>query len=154
MVRTDGTVKTSGYNSQDELGIGDTANGYRVDGPVDVLAESCAATPCAAVLASMEMLVSNNSLSTLGLRNGRIYGWGSPTYGMLGSGYGPGQTQPFPRLLPFSVAGITDLSSSYNHALAIGPGNAVYAWGSGLRGALGDGVDGGTRTTPQLITLP
>jgi alpha-tubulin suppressor-like RCC1 family protein len=49
---------------------------------------------------------------------------------------------------------MTAISAANGHALAIGPGNAVYAWGSGLRGALGDGVDGNTRTTPQLVTLP
>jgi alpha-tubulin suppressor-like RCC1 family protein len=154
VVRADGSVRTSGYNQSDELGIGDTASGFRVDGPVDVLAESCTQTTCTTPLTGITSLASNNSLTTLGVKNGQIIGWGSPVNGMLGAGYVPGQTQAFPRLLPFSLDQVTAVSTSYNHALAIGAGNAVYAWGSGLRGALGDGIDGSSRTTPQFVTLP
>ena len=154
VVRADGSVRTSGYNGSDELGLGDTASGFRIDGPVDVLAESCTVTTCTTPLTGITSLASNNSLTTLGIKSGQIVGWGSPANGLLGPGYGPGQTQPFPRLLPFSLDQVTAISSAYNHAMALGAGDAVYAWGSGLRGALGDGVDGNTRTSPQLVTLP
>ena len=154
VVRADGSVRTSGYNGSDELGLGDTASGFRVDGPVDVLAESCTVTTCTTPLTGITALASNNSLTTLGIKSGQLVGWGSPVNGLLGPGYGPGQNQSFPVLLPFSLDQVTAVSTAYAHALAIGAGNAVYSWGSGLRGALGDGVDGSTRTSPQLVTLP
>jgi alpha-tubulin suppressor-like RCC1 family protein len=49
-----------------------------------------------------------------------------------------------------AASGFTALSASDKHALVIGPGNAVYAWGSNLRFALGDTRD---RTAPTLVTV-
>ena len=79
-----------------------------------------------------------------------ILGWGSRGSGLLGpvaSG-----SQPFPRPVDSpGVSGFTALSASHRHALVIGPGNAVYAWGSNLRFALGDTQD---RAAPTLVTVP
>ncbi|MCA3243563.1 MAG: hypothetical protein ING89_19935 [Rubrivivax sp.] len=62
---------------------------------------------------------------------------------------------PFPRPVASpGLSGFTELSASNVHALVIGPGNVVYAWGSGLRGALGDGIDGSSRTAPGMVTVP
>lgn len=152
-IRTDGTVFTSGYSGNTELGTGDVP-AATYNGPLQVIAETCTATPCTSFLTGVDAIVSTNSLATLALRSGQIYGWGRNLNGLLGlpAGFPPAQV-PYPRLVTASVA-MTAISASNIHALAIGPGNAVYSWGSGLRGALGDGVDGNTRTTPQLVTLP
>jgi hypothetical protein len=74
-----------------------------------------------------------------------------------GSTLGPAASgaQPFPRpVASQGVSGFTALSASNVHALVIGPGNVVYAWGSGLRGALGDGIDRSSRTPPGMVSVP
>jgi hypothetical protein len=151
-IRTDGTVFASGYSNNAELGTGDVP-AATYNGPLQVIAETCTATPCSSFLTGVDQIVSTDSLATLTLRSGQIYGWGRNVNGLLGLPSGTPAQVPYPRLVPASVA-MTAISAANGHALAIGPGNAVYAWGSGLRGALGDGVDGNTRTTPQLVTLP
>lgn len=151
-IRTDGTVFASGYSNNVELGTGDVP-AATYNGPLQVIAETCTATPCTSFLTGVDAIVSTNSLATLALRSGQIYGWGRNLNGLLGLPSGTPAQVPYPRLVPASVA-MTAISASNVHALAIGPGDAVYAWGAGQRGALGDGVDGNTRTTPQLVTLP
>lgn len=151
-IRTDGTVFASGYSNNTELGTGDVPAGT-YNGPLQVIGEACTATPCTSFLTGVDAIVSTNSLATLALRSGQIYGWGRNLNGLLGLPSGTPSQVPYPRLVPASVA-MTSISASNIHALAIGPGNAVYSWGSGLRGALGDEVDGNTRTSPQLVTLP
>ncbi len=151
VVRVDGSVMSSGYNSSDELGLGALVSGTQVNGPLPLLATSCAATPCTSLISGVTVLVSNDSQSTLALQAGQILGWGSGAQGLLGPGVAGNQKQSYPRPVPTPISGFTALSSAQGHALAIGPGQVVYAWGSGLRGALGDGVDGSQRSAPQEV---
>jgi alpha-tubulin suppressor-like RCC1 family protein len=151
-VRADGSVMTSGYDATGELGLGSVIGGS-ILGPLPVLAESCTGLPCADVLTGVTAIVGTTTGATLALKNGMILGWGARDSSGL---RGPGVTahQPFPRAVPSTVTGFTALSASHAHALVIGPGNVVYAWGSGLRGALGDGMNGGMRTEPGMVTVP
>jgi alpha-tubulin suppressor-like RCC1 family protein len=150
VVRADGSVMTSGYDNTGELGLGSVVGGSTL-GPLPVKAESCAALPCADVLSGVTAIAGTTAGVTLALKSGQILGWGAAANSLRG----PGATgnQPFPRPVPSAVAGFTALSASNAHALVIGPGNVVYAWGSGLRGALGDGANGNTRTAPGLVTI-
>jgi hypothetical protein len=150
VVRADGSVMTSGYDGFGELGLGSVIGGSTL-GPVAVRAETCASLPCADTLTGVTALASGNGAATLALKNGQILGWGSRGSGLLGPVASGGQPFPRPVASP-GVSGFTALSASNLHALVIGPGNVVYAWGSGLRGALGDGVDGNTRTAPGMVT--
>jgi alpha-tubulin suppressor-like RCC1 family protein len=149
VVRADGSVVTSGYDGAGELGLGSVIGGSTL-GPVAVRAETCTSLPCADALTGVSALASGNSVATLALKNGQILGWGSRTSGLLGpvaSG-----SQPFPRLVASpGVSGFTALSVSNTHALVIGPGNVVYAWGSNLRFALGDTQN---RDAPTMVTVP
>ena len=122
-------------------------------GPVAVKAETCASLPCADNLTGVTALASGNGAATLALKNGQILGWGSRGSGLLGPVVSGGQSFPRPVASP-GVSGFTALSASNLHALVIGPGNVVYAWGSGLRGALGDGIDGSSRTAPGMVSVP
>jgi alpha-tubulin suppressor-like RCC1 family protein len=149
-IRADGSVMVSGYNWDDELGRGDLASGTYVAGPVPVLAETCSTTACAETLTGVTAIVSTNQTTTLALKNGQLLGWGSTANGLLGPV--TGTVQSYPRPVPSSVSGLSALSASHTHALVIGPGGVVYAWGYGIRGALGDGVDGNTRNAPGLVT--
>jgi alpha-tubulin suppressor-like RCC1 family protein len=60
----------------------------------------------------------------------------------------------YPRLLPASGDGWRAIAAGNAHAMAIAANGAVYTWGSGLRGALGNGVDGGSALAPTLVTVP
>lgn len=152
VVRADGSVVTSGYDGFGELGLGSVIGGSTL-GPVAVRAETCASLPCADTLTGVTALASGNGAATLALKNGQILGWGSRGSGLLGPVASGGQPLPRPVASP-GLSGFTALSASNVHALVIGPGNVVYAWGSGLRGALGDGVDGSSRTAPGMVTVP
>ena len=128
VVRADGSVMTSGYDNTGELGLGSVIGGSTLS-PRPVLAESCTSLPCADLLTGVTSIVGTTSGATLALKNGQILAWGArDTNGLRG----PGVTanQPFPRSLPSTVTGFTALSASNVHALVIGPGNVVYAWGS------------------------
>ncbi len=151
-VRADGSVMTSGYDNTGELGLGSVIGGS-ILGPLPVLAETCSSLPCADVLTGVTAIAATQTGATLALKNGQILGWGArDSNGLRGAGVTA--NQPFPRPVPSTVSGFTALSASYAHALVIGPGNVVYAWGSGTRGTLGDGVDGSTRTEPGMVTTP
>ena len=144
---TTASVVVSGYDGFGELGLG-TAGRGQSNGPLAVRAETCTSLPCADVLTGVSA-IANTSAATLALKNGRILGWGNPLWGLLGNGVTG--NQPFPRAVPSPAAsGFTALSASDKHALVIGPGNAVYAWGSNLRFALGDTRD---RSEPTLVTV-
>jgi alpha-tubulin suppressor-like RCC1 family protein len=149
VVRTDGTVMTSGYDSNGEMGLGSVVGGSTL-GPLPVKAETCTSLPCADVLTGVTAIVGTTSNSTLALKNGQILGWGGPGNGLRGNVTG---NQPFPRAVPSTVTGFSALSASNAHALAIGPGNVVYAWGNGTRGTLGDGLNN-TRPEPGMVTVP
>ena len=151
IVRNDGSVWTSGYDQSGEMGLG-AALTATTNGPVAVFAETCTTTGCADRLTGVTSIVSNDNWTTLALKGGHIYGWGNRQNGLLGAV----QVQPqlFPAEVVAPVSGFTAVASGGRHALAIGPSNTVYSWGSGLRGALGDGVDGNTRTAPALVLVP
>jgi Immunoglobulin I-set domain/ZU5 domain len=149
-IRSDGSVMASGYDGSGELGLGNPSQG-QVNGPLPVLAETCTSLPCANELTGVSAVESMfASLTTLALKNGQILGWGVAGNGLLG----PGVTgiQRFPRPVPSAVTGFTALSASWAHAVVIGPGNVVYGWGNGARGALGNGQSSGTVSAPTMVT--
>ena len=141
----------SGYDGNGELGLGSVVGGSTL-GPLPVKAESCTSLPCADALTGVSAIAGTTAGVTLALKNGQILGWGGRSNDLRGSG--ATTNQPFPRPVPSVVTGFSALSASNDHALVIGPGNVVYAWGSGLRGALGDGADGSSRTEPGMVTVP
>jgi hypothetical protein len=149
VVRADGSVVTSGYDGAGELGLGSVIGGSML-GPVAVLAETCTGLPCADTLTGVTALASGTSAATLALKNGQILGWGSRASGLLGPVASGSQPIPRPVASP-GLSGFTALSASNTHALVIGPGNVVYAWGSNLRFALGDIAN---RSAPTMVTVP
>ena len=149
VVRADGSVMTSGYDGTGELGLGSVIGGS-ILGPLPVLAETCTSLPCTDVLTGVTSIAGTAASATLALKNGQILGWGSRGSGMLGPVVSGSQLFPRPVSSP-GVSGFTALSASNRHALVIGPGNVVYAWGSNLRFALGNTQD---RAEPTLVTVP
>ncbi|MEQ1515217.1 MAG: dockerin type I domain-containing protein [Usitatibacteraceae bacterium] len=149
VVRADGPVVTSGYDINGELGLGSAIGGSTL-GPLPVLGETCASLPCADALTGVTAVASNTVLATLALKNGQILGWGKRASGLLGSN--TSGNQPFPRPVPSpGLGGFTALSTSNAHALVIGPGNVVYAWGNNASFALGGTQN---QTEPTMVTVP
>jgi alpha-tubulin suppressor-like RCC1 family protein len=145
LLRADGTVATSGRNENLELGLGNTATGTQNNGPLDVLAAP--GTP----LSGVEQIASTDVQVSLALRNGVIHTWGAANQSLRG---GEAVASGLPSVLVASGSGWRQLSASHDHALAVAANGAVYTWGRGLRGALGNGVDGGTLLAPNLVTVP
>ncbi len=149
-LRADGSVVTGGYSSAGSMGLGPVADNQNLPGPLPVLAETCTALPCAGVLNGVTAVAGSAANVTLALKNGRILAWGAANQPMLGNA----ARRDFPQPLANSGAGYTALSASNIHALVIGPGNAVYSWGSDLRNALGRRVDSGAPdTVPGLVSI-
>ena len=81
--------------------------------------------------------------------DGSLFGWGFNGSGQIGDG------TLLNRTTPVSVLGITQSTSvagCLNHSLAaVAPSGAVFAWGSRVNGALGDGLTTGIVNTPQVV---
>ena len=159
VLRDDGSISASGYNSDGELGTG-SGLGAAVDGPLSVLAETCTGLPCLSTLTGASAVVSNDALTTLVLKNGQLLGWGNRlSSGLLGVAdtTTTRAKQEFPVAIAPGLSGFSALSSGSSHALAIGPGNVVYSWGSNLRNALGEAsnnLPAGRQSTPTMVTVP
>jgi len=138
-IRSDGTLAVSGYELGGEFGLGSTGRSIYHNGPLPVAA------------GTLSSVAAIEESTTLAVRSGRIIGWGSGRYGLLGPGM---QDSNLPVDPGFDLDGVTQVSGGKWHALALGPEGIVYAWGSGYRGALGDGVDGNTRTQPEPVVFP
>lgn len=145
VLRADGSVLGSGRNDGGELGLGPQASGTVNNGPLPLLASPGVA------LDGVQALVSSQVQVSLALRQGRIYAWGAANQPMQG---GSPVRIDYPQLLPASGDGWRALSAGNAHALAIAANGAVYTWGNGLRGALGNGLDSGFVFAPNLVTVP
>jgi alpha-tubulin suppressor-like RCC1 family protein len=88
----------------------------------------------------------------LALANGTVSGWGinasANGSGVLGDGTTVNHTSPAP---VHNLTGITQIAGGAGHALALGAGGQVWAWGSNADGELGDGTLI-NRLTPQPIS--
>ncbi len=85
------------------------------------------------------------------LASGTVAGWGinasANGSGVLGDGTTVNHTSPAP---VHNLTGITQIAGGAGHALAIGSGGQVWAWGSNAEGELGDGTLI-NRPTPQPV---
>jgi hypothetical protein len=143
--RSDGSAFVSGRNDGGELGLGPQPSGTANNGPLPLLAGASVA------LDSVQALASTQAQVSLALRQGRILVWGRANQPLQG---GSTVQIDYPRLLPASGDGWRAIAAGNAHAMAIAANGAVYTWGSGLRGALGNGVDGGSALAPTLVTVP
>ncbi len=67
--------------------------------------------------------------------NGKVYTWGSDTYGKLGNGESSADV-----LIPTQIglSNIVDIEAGRYHMLAVGSNGHVYAWGKNTDGELGN----------------
>lgn len=136
-VMADGSIKGAGNNNGGNLGIGTTS--------ADVLTPTLLAAPTGA----SDVSTSYNYPNTMALVDGRLFYWGSG--GRFSNSV---QFTPIPINAPATP--LTGVSVASYHALAIGPGGAVYAWGDFSALGCGDYLANVCDNTqvPKLVTVP
>ena len=82
--------------------------------------------------------------------DGGVWSWGSGTFGKLG--HGDLQRQQLPKKVE-ALAGrrVVEVSAGDNHSLATTGDSAIFTWGRGGRGYLGNGDDLTNQLLPQKI---
>jgi alpha-tubulin suppressor-like RCC1 family protein len=111
-----------------------------------------------AVTARSTMVSVGQSHSCL-LRNGKAYCWGSNAYGQLGNSSTTASSVPVPVYTGGVLSGVTliQISAGGNGGVddftcALSAAGAVYCWGWGTSGNLGNGTTTTTQTTPVAVT--
>jgi alpha-tubulin suppressor-like RCC1 family protein len=84
--------------------------------------------------------------------DGRVYAWGSNSYGALGDGSVTDHTTPVVAALPTGATPIA-VAAGHMYSLAIMSNGKLYAWGNNTWGQLGDGTLS-SRTIPVSKNLP
>ncbi|HEX8434865.1 RCC1 repeat-containing protein [Archangium sp.] len=136
VLKEDGTVWTSGHNSQGQLGDGTTTN-YSV--PVQVQGLSHVTAIAAGWVHSVALK-----------DDGTVWAWGRNNWGGLGDG------TTTDRYVPVQVQGlsrITALAAGQGHSVALKEDGTVWAWGYNQAGALGDGSRTNRMTPVQVKGL-
>ena len=136
-VKSDGTVWTWGRNTVGQLGLGDTVD--RFD-PQEV---NTATKTWVAVAAGTDHTVVLNAV-------GELWAWGSNDNGRLGVGAVADTTVPAQVVNPVGIGAVkwSAVAAGGAHTLAIQSNGRLYAWGSNLKGQLGNslGVDSSVPT--------
>jgi Regulator of chromosome condensation (RCC1) repeat/ZU5 domain len=135
----DGSIKGAGTNIAATLAIGDVRYDIKVTTPT-VLQAPTGAT---------DLSAASGQASAMALVGGQLRYWGSSTR------FANAQ-QAVPIALAAPAAPLTALSVGGYHALAIGPGGAVYAWGSWNARGCGnyDSLNCSDTPVPTLVRLP
>ncbi len=107
--------------------------------------------PVAGLPSGVRQVASGGAYDLALLANGTVAAWGANDQanggGQLGDGTTVNHTSPAP---VHNLTGITQVAAGPGHALAIGAGGQVWAWGINTDGQLGDGTLV-TRLTPQPV---
>ena len=130
-----------GDNAYGQLGNGSTTQSTT---PVSVQLPS-------GVYAGRQLGRWDHSLAIGSDRN--LYAWGQNGFGQLGNGTTTDSSAPVAISLPGGVQA-TAVAAGLDDSVALGSNGLVYAWGDNSFDELGDGVSGGTSTTPVAVSLP
>jgi alpha-tubulin suppressor-like RCC1 family protein len=139
----DGTYRDWGTNGEGQLGIG-TQN-KPSDVPVAV------SLPARVRQVSQGGSAPGNGQTLALLTNGRLYAWGADRNGQLGDG--KTATQSSPKLItPPSGVTYRTLATSGGTSYGISTTGAVYAWGGGGEGQIGNGTTKGSLTPVEVAS--
>ena len=109
-----------------------------------------------AVIGSPEpMIAIGNQFVIVQDANGKLWGWGDNTNGVLGTAYSPQTgttiTSPIQLDLPANVTSVS-ISAGHDHVLMLASDGCVYAWGNNEYGQLGINNGGAMITSPTLVS--
>ena len=149
VLKSDGTVWAWGRNYYGQLGNG-TSITSAFPNPVQVMASE--GVPLTDVVA-----VEVGSDHSLVLKSdGTVWAWGYSQYGQLGNGVsGTASTELYPVQVKGAggsgyLTGVTAISASSSHNLALKNDGTVWAWGYNYEGQLGDGTNTLQNTPVQV----
>jgi alpha-tubulin suppressor-like RCC1 family protein len=133
---SDGNLYAWGWNRTGQVGNGTTNDQTR---PVLI--------PMPAGVTSWLAIAAGNAHSLALGSDGHLYAWGINGYGTLGlggdaSGQPPWLTTPQQVFRPTNLLGWKSVSAGFQHNLAIGSDDQLYAWGDNTYGELGIGRAG------------
>ena len=163
-LRTSGPARTTGHTrllaggqlpSRALYGWGGNDSGQVGNGTVGGGSATGVTTPAqisAGPTTTMTSVAAGGAFSVGLTTTGAVEAWGSGLLGELGTGSTTSAASPTAVKLPAGTV-VTQLAAGASHALALTSTGAVYAWGSGTDGQLGDGSTG-TRSTPTPVDLP
>lgn len=141
VVADDGTVWVWGANGEGQFGNGTTVSSTT---PVQVTG---------LIGRTIVGLSTGAAAHTLALDStGTVWAWGANGVGQLGDGTTTDRWSPV-SLPSISGIGVTDLSASPSHSLALTSAGRVWAWGTNLAGQLGDGTTISRSTPAQIAAL-
>jgi alpha-tubulin suppressor-like RCC1 family protein len=134
-IKTDGTLWTWGLNNCGVLGDGTTINR---SSPGTVTGFGSAWCQISGARYHMQGIKTDGTLWT----------WGINRCGVLGDGTFAARCSPG----TVSGGGITwcQVSGGYQHAIAVKTDGTIWAWGYRLGGRLGNGIDYGSKSTPEI----
>jgi alpha-tubulin suppressor-like RCC1 family protein len=139
----DGKYRDWGTNGKGQLGIG-TQN-KPSDVPVTV------SLPARVRQVSQGGSVPGNGQTLALLTNGHLYAWGDDKNGQLGDG--KTATQSSPKLItPPSGVTYRTVATSGGTSYGVSTTGAVYAWGGGGEGQIGNGTTKGSLTPVQVAS--
>jgi alpha-tubulin suppressor-like RCC1 family protein len=126
-----GTVMAWGYNDRGQLGDGESGEETSSDVPVPVSG-----------LSGVAAISAGEGLSLALLKNGTVMAWGQNYGGVLGDGKsGEGADSDVPAPVT-GLSGVTAISTSGGHSLALLENGTVMAWGHNYGGQLGGASSG------------
>jgi RNA polymerase sigma factor (sigma-70 family) len=142
-IRSDGSVWTWGDNQVGELGDGTTITRLN---PVPVrLADGLLLSGINAIAAGSGYTVALKS-------DGTLWSWGLNQNGYLGDGTMINRPNPTPVKTAVDAPFVAIAASSH-HTVALKADSTVWAWGSNVSGALGDGTRVNAITTPTPVRM-
>lgn len=98
-----------------------------------------AATPTQLSLPAIQHIAAGGSHALAATPAGEIFAWGNGDKGQLGLGESV-TSAPSPRVA-LELAGCVSVSAGGGHSLAVGGDGRVFAWGNGIYGQLGLGLE-------------
>ena len=85
-------------------------------------------------------------------RDGTVWCFGLNDRGQIGTGAAPGGAVPTPTQVP-GLSGITQIDAGALSTCAVGQGGAVWCWGDGHQGKLGNGSKADSPTPVQVSSI-
>ena len=122
----DGRVRAWGSNSSGQLGIG----------PVPLAVTEPRLIPD---LFNIVEIVAAHEYSVALDSDGRVWTWGSNTYGQLGNGNKASESSPY---LVEGLSDIISISAGWEHTMAMNSVGEMFGWGNNKYGQLASGGDG------------